>query len=92
MQLIGLAGTRKVRHCEFFESPSGAVSCLRRKMASTSAGDYGAINVWDDKDGNYRCESMAHYNVLDSQVFSSLRAVRSWVSIWLRKIHGNETG
>ena len=87
MQLIGLAGTRKVRRCEFFGSASGAVNCLRRKVAATSAGNYGAINVWDDKDGSYRCEAMTHYVVRDSQVFTSLRAVRPWISTWLRKIH-----
>ena len=92
MQLIGLAGTRKVRRCEFFGSPNGAVNFLRRKVAATNAGDYGAINVWDDKDGNYRCESMRNYTILDSQVFTSLRAVRSWVRTWLKKINGHETG
>lgn len=87
MQLTGLAGTRKVRHCEFIRTATAAIYHLRKRVAVTSAGDRGAINVWDDKEGLYRCESMANRSVLDSQRYTSLTKVRAWVSDWLKRIN-----
>jgi hypothetical protein len=43
--------------------------------------------VWDDKEGLYRCESMANRSVLDSQRYTSLTKVRAWVSDWLKRIN-----
>lgn len=87
MQLRGLAGTRKIRHCEFVRTPAEAIHHLRKHVAVTAAGDRGAINMWDDNHGFYRCESMANKQTLDSQRYATLRDVRYWASIWFRRIN-----
>ena len=86
MQLRGLPNTRKIRRCEHISSAAVAVTLLRCGIAGTTANDYGAINVWNDWDGKYRCESMRHFVTLESKTFTSLTAVRKWVSVWLRNI------
>ncbi len=86
MQAVGLPGTRKVRRVEMFRTPAGAIRLLRKRIVATAANDNGAVNVWDDREGFYRCESYRHMSILESRRFSNLREVRSWLKEWLRKI------
>ena len=93
MELIGLSGTRNTRRAERFESPAEAIKWLRKRVACTAADSNGALNVWDDRDGNYRCEAFRHLVVgwsislrVDSQTFTSYKAVREWVAKWLKEI------
>ena len=86
MQLIGLPDTRKIRHCERFRTPAGAIALLRRKIVGTTADSNGALNVYVDKFGKYRCIAMRYCCEIDSQTFTSLVAARKWVIEWLEKI------
>ena len=86
MQLIGLPDTRKIRHCERFRTPAGAIALLRRKIVGTTADSNGALNVYMDKFGKYRCIACRHLCEIDSQTFTSLAAVRKWLVIWLEGI------
>ena len=86
MQAVGLSGTRHLRHAEMFKTVAGAIRLLKKRIVATSAGDNGAVNVWNDKNGKYRCESYQYRSVLDSRVFSSFGGVRSWLKEWLKKI------
>ena len=86
MTLNGLPDTRKIRHCERFESGAEAVKWLRKKVACTAADENGALNIWDDKYGKYRCEAMRRYVVLESKAFTNFRDVRRWANEWLKKI------
>jgi len=75
-----------VRHCERFRSGTEAVKLLRRKVAATAADDNGALNIWDDKFGKYRCEAMRYYVTLESKSFTALAEVAKWAAAWLIKI------
>ncbi len=85
--LIGLSGTDgKARECVFVRSVSATLKVLRLRKAATMAGDSGAINVWQDDDGNYRCEFQRFMSVKDSQIFRHLVSVESWLKEWLGKL------
>ena len=86
MQAIGLPGTRKVRHCERFRTPAGAIALLRRNIVGVTADDNGALNVWKDKFGKYRCMACRYMVEIDSRTFTSLAATREWVAEWLENI------
>jgi hypothetical protein len=59
---------------------------VRQGIAATAANDYGAINIWDDKYGKYRCESMTYGVTVESKSFTRLVDVRRWATDWLHKI------
>jgi hypothetical protein len=85
--LTGLSGTDgKSRECVFVRSVPATLKVLRSGLAATAAGDNGAINVWRDDDGNYRCEFQRFMSVKDSQIFRHLVSVESWLKEWLEKI------
>lgn len=86
MVLKGLPNTRYVRACKFFRSPTAAIRILRKGLAATSSGSNGAINVWKDRDGKYRCEAMRFKMTTNSTLFSSQSGVRNWLAFWLRQI------
>jgi hypothetical protein len=86
MTLTGLTNTRKVRKCEFVSSATAVLRCLRKKVAATTAGDYGAINVWGDKDGDYRCDAMRYCATVDFQIFTNLNDVFTWSKKWIKEI------
>ena len=85
-ELRGLPGTSDVRECVFVGTAAQAIKNLRLGMAVSAASDNGAINMWDDAEGKYRCEAMRHMHTLEAKVFTNLKDVRRWVSEWLRKI------
>jgi len=86
MQAIGLTNTRKVRRAEMFGSVAGALRILGKNLVATTANDNGALNVWKDRDGIYRCKSYLHRNILESKNYSNLRLVRAWLKKWMLKI------
>lgn len=86
MNLVGLENTRKIRRCMFARSGAEAVRVLRKGLAATAAGDTGAINAYQDRDGVYRCEAMRFMATVESQSFNSLRSVAKWYAVWLKKI------
>lgn len=92
MNLVGAPNTRKVRKAFNARSAAEAVRLVRQRKAATSAEDYGAINAYDDKDGNYRCTAYRWMRVVDDQTFSSLPKVRVWYATWLKKIAEKPAG
>lgn len=86
MQFVGLADTRRIRRCERFRSGAEAVRWLSKRVACTAADDFGALNVWNDKFGKYRCEAMRWCRTVDSRTFTSLREVQRWCVEWLVRI------
>lgn len=86
MPLVGAPFTRKIRKVVRAKSAAAAIRLLRKRIAVTTADDYGAINAYDQKDGKYRCEAYRWLQVVDSQVFDSLSQVRHWWVKWQRLI------
>ena len=56
--LTGLEGTKEDKEVVFIDNPRRAVKFLLRGYAVTASGDNGALNVWNDDAGKYRCKSM----------------------------------
>jgi len=62
---------------------------IKSGLAATSAADHGAINVWRDDAGKYRCHRMVFLAVKDSHEFDTLAQVRAWLPGALSKIRGD---
>ncbi len=86
MKLVDLPETFNEREAYLFKNVSQAIKFLREKKAITSAGDNGAINIWDDFYGNYRCEAMRHCNILEIKIYTNLKDTAAWIKDWLLKI------
>ena len=86
-ELRGLPGTLGVLEAEIVRSVSGAVKALRAGKAATAAGPNGAINVWCDDAGVYRCEAMRLYRTLEATTFRAQKDICPWVRKWLAKIN-----
>lgn len=86
VRLMGLEGTSKIRRAVFIHSAAEAIRVLRKGLAATSAADHGAINVWKDRKGQYRVWAGQQLATKASETLTSLKDVRWWVSIWLRRI------
>lgn len=85
--LNGLEGVKKKETpCKIFNKVGEVKNILKSGEAATTADSNGAINVWVDDDGYYRCESMAWMRTLDKQIYKKMSDVNKWVSIWLKKI------
>jgi hypothetical protein len=80
-KLIGLEGADgTARDCEFFSTPSRALKILRSGVAATAAADNGAINVWRDDDGMYRCE---RFRMMSRKAHASMKTQKE-VVVWLK--------
>lgn len=86
-KLVGLPDTRKVRYAEWITSIPFAIKYLSVGRAVTVAADDGAINVWDTRNGNYRCEIYRYQTTVDSQSFTNLGQVRKWLKEWMPRIY-----
>jgi hypothetical protein len=86
-ELIGLPGVKGgIRVCEYFRSISGCRRILRDGLAATAAADNGAINVWRDDEGSYRCEAYRYKLTIAAESFSSFAKVADWLKVWLGRI------
>ena len=85
-RLSGLPGTQRDQEAVYVTSPTGAIRALRGKLAATAAGDEGALNVWRDDAGAYRCEFQRYWVTVDHQTYRTLREVREWLTAWLPKM------
>ena len=86
--LTGLPGVkRKKVRAMFFGR--GSVSQYLRLMPGgktktfCSAGPRGAVNVYLDDDGNWRCNFCRYASVLSDVVCKTKKAVREWLTKWL---------
>jgi hypothetical protein len=69
----------------FFEK-AWQIRWLTRDTALTAAKDNGAINIWIDDFGQYRCEAMRNFMSLEKGIFTKKFEVRDWAEEWLKKI------
>lgn len=63
-------------------------SAMVSNRAISSAGDHGAVMVWQDDAGQWRACFMQYQNTVASAEFSSKAAVLPWLRTWLPKQHG----
>ena len=63
-----------------------AARWLVQGKAVTAAGDSGAVNLWRDRHGMYRCEFYRFRLTADSSMFGTLSAVRKWLREWWPKM------
>ncbi len=84
--LINLAGTAATETNAVFISDANEVDKLTPETALTAAGNNGAINVWIDDEGKFRCESMRFMVSLEEQTYSDRQSVRYWIAKWLVQI------
>lgn len=88
--------------CDFHSLPGVKGGRLRGPMARTisgfrqalvanrccsAAGDHGAVMVWRDDAGAWRCAFMRYQATLEAATFSSKAAVTTWLRAWLPKMH-----
>lgn len=76
----------KEMQCEFISGVKSIPSILKKGIAATAAGNFGAINIWVDDKHWYRCESMAHCIRESYLITKSMKEVKEWAKIWLKKI------
>ena len=85
--LTGLPGTNgKARKCVMVKSLSATLKTLRLRLAATTTGDNGAINIWRDDLGFYRCTAMRFGQTIDEICVKTLKEISPWIKEWLAKI------
>ena len=72
----------------FASSSTGLLRALKTDRLATVAGEHGAVIVWIDDAGTYRCEFCRDDLTLEEQVFDAKAQVREWLSAWLPKLTG----
>lgn len=87
----GLPGTLKDVEAASVKTRSSAIQQLRQKTAITAAGDYGALIVWFDDDGLFRCEFMRHCKTVNASQFKYLAAVDEWLRKWFPLLNAVES-
>lgn len=83
---VGLSGVRggKLRGLRF-HSVTGALRLLTESRLVTTANDEGAIDIYIDDKGNYRCLFMRYLCVLNETHLKTKSGVKAWLKIWLPK-------
>lgn len=79
MTLTGLPNTSADVQAVLVTSVTMASKYLRQSMAVTAAGSTGALNVWRDDDGDWRCEAMRNLVTVDRATFVHVAAVVAWL-------------
>lgn len=80
--LPGVAGD--TIEAEWVSSRTEAMRAFRDgAKAVTSSGSNGALNVWLDDEGWYRCEFHRHLRVIGRERFRWKAAVDEWLREWL---------
>ncbi len=88
MALIGLEGTdgREIPHQFIERSSSIKKATMDSGIAYTAAGSNGAINIYQDDDGQIRCQAMRYCRTIDKQKYSKVKDVKVWADKWLKEI------
>jgi hypothetical protein len=87
VRLVDLPGCAGEVYAASVASVTEATGFLRQRVAITSAGSTGAMNVWYDDAGVLRGEFLRHLMVLDrteAKHVSEYRQIRD-VTVWMRK-------
>jgi len=92
VELTGLPGIKRRRvRAALVNSISAFMAVfMTRTKAATGAGDHGAVNVYIDDDGSYRCQFMRRHTVIDASWFTTKAGVRRWLSEWWPKCRINQ--
>lgn len=64
------------------KSPNDALFFITDSKAVTAAGDNGALNVWRDDSGQWRCEFHRRLCTINSITTKSVRRVMAWMREW----------
>lgn len=85
--LKGLEGIkRKKIEAAWIVDVTDISNVLKKGLACTSAGDNGAINIWKDDDGLFRCKAMRYRRTINEQKYRNISDVENWISIWIDAI------
>ena len=84
--MTGLPDTAKVRRATYISNAVEATRLLSKGKVATTANDHGAITLWRDRYGRYRCEAHRNLSTIDSQSFTNLSSVRYWTRRWIKAI------
>lgn len=66
---------------------SGALRNLGPHRVCSDAGDVGAVTVWIDSAGSYRCAFTHQWAIIDSVIVATKREVGLWLKEWIPKMH-----
>lgn len=83
--LEGIAA--KEIECEFIDKPSDVKKILSKGKAATTAGDNGAINIWKDDKGRYRCAAMQWMRTVEQKDFRDIDQAIRWAAKWIKTIN-----
>jgi hypothetical protein len=64
-------------------SLTGFLAALRKYRVCSDAGDHGAVLVYRDDDGTYRCSLQAWCVTKAEGTFKTKREVAAWLKRWL---------
>ena len=87
ISLQHLRGTTGTRQALLVRSVQGIIKGLKSHTAVTAAGPNGAINIWIDDEGLYRCEAMHYLNTIAVLGVKTILPVKMWAKEWLHKIN-----
>lgn len=72
------------------KSASAFLTALRRYRICSSSGCHGAVVVWLDDAGLYRCHFMRWRVTIAEACFRTKREVKDWLKLWLSRQHETE--
>lgn len=85
--LLNLDGVKKIETtCTFLKKPSDIRWILRKGHAGTIAGNRGAVNIWKDDDGYFRCESFRYCITIETKRYKYISIAEKWVKKWMKVI------
>ncbi|HYD60549.1 MAG TPA: hypothetical protein VEC35_09355 [Noviherbaspirillum sp.] len=84
LNLTGLPGVAggKIDSATYFSDVADALRQLDKHRAVLAAGDCGAVTVYVDDAGKYRCAMHRRMFTLNESIVSSKAAVRAWLKRW----------
>lgn len=88
-KLIGLPGVAggEIDDMSYFSSITDGLKKLTSFRAVTAAGDNGAVTVYKDDEGHYRCMFARHMTNHDETTTPTKSGVRDWLKSWHPKMH-----
>lgn len=86
VKLTNLPGRPGITKAEGVSSRTAAINALRSGNAVTASGDDGAINVYRDNAGEFRCIFCQFRVRIKSETFRHLAAVDEWLREWFPKL------
>lgn len=70
----------------FFYDHLEAIKYLQEDKATTTADEYGAINLWIGDDGNYHCELSYYGFIQESKTEKNINKIKKIIKKWLKQI------